>query len=160
LLGVPLFVDESLRDAVWLVFRAFGPSDFVEMTYEDFAGLEQPRIVPFAGGGALPPHVEPPPPITKRTPWPVFQVKPVAGAWGVFDQSGGRAGGRLPTQADAVGHAKELARRAGGAQIAVLDDARRVVSEFVHLPEEREALDADDRVPSFAATRPAHAHRK
>jgi hypothetical protein len=87
-------------------------------------------------------------------------VAPVAGAWEVTGQSGGRAGGRLRTQADAVGHAKELARRAGGAQIIVVDDAGRTMSEFVHQPDEREALEADERLPSFAAARPGHAQRK
>jgi hypothetical protein len=55
--GVPLFVDEQILDADRVAFRAFGANDYVEMSYDDFALIECPRIVSFAHE-ELPPHEE------------------------------------------------------------------------------------------------------
>jgi prolyl-tRNA editing enzyme YbaK/EbsC (Cys-tRNA(Pro) deacylase) len=158
MLGVPLFLDEALRDAAWIVFRASAPAAFVEIAYEDFARLERPRIAAFAGGGALPPHDGSED--AKGRGNHVFRISASLGAWEVFDEHGHRVSARMPTQADAVGRAKELAKRDGGAQIVVTDERGFVVSEFHYLEHERPALeDVDDRSRSIAATRPAHAHR-
>ena len=60
------------------------------------------------------------------------------------------------TPADAVIHAKELARREPqGAQISVYDDAGTRVSEFFYQRDERGSLDWDNSVRSMAASRPA-----
>jgi hypothetical protein len=59
------------------------------------------------------------------------------------------------TQADAVTHAKELARRTeGGAQVLVYSEAGVLVSEFFSRRDGRDALEGDDRVRSVAASRP------
>ena len=55
LFGLPLVVDERIRDCSVVVFRAFGPSDYVEINYDDFARQERPRIASFALAGELPP---------------------------------------------------------------------------------------------------------
>jgi prolyl-tRNA editing enzyme YbaK/EbsC (Cys-tRNA(Pro) deacylase) len=53
LLGVPLIVDEMIEGCATLVFRGFGQSDYIEVPYDDFARLEQPRIASFARAGEL-----------------------------------------------------------------------------------------------------------
>jgi hypothetical protein len=52
--GVPLFVDERVANAAVVCFAAFATTDFVEMTYDDLARLEQPRIAPVGIAGELP----------------------------------------------------------------------------------------------------------
>jgi hypothetical protein len=52
--GVPLFVDERVANAPVVCFAAFATTDFVEMTYDDLARLEQPRIAPVGIAGELP----------------------------------------------------------------------------------------------------------
>jgi hypothetical protein len=37
-----------------VVFRAFGPSDYIEINYDDFARQERPRVASFAHAGELP----------------------------------------------------------------------------------------------------------
>jgi prolyl-tRNA editing enzyme YbaK/EbsC (Cys-tRNA(Pro) deacylase) len=56
LLGVPLFVDVRVAEVPVVAFRAFGPNDFLEIAYDDFALVEQPRIAAFGEAGELPPH--------------------------------------------------------------------------------------------------------
>jgi prolyl-tRNA editing enzyme YbaK/EbsC (Cys-tRNA(Pro) deacylase) len=51
--GMPLVVDERVADAAIVVFRAFGGDDFIEVDYDDFARLEQPRLGAFAFAGEL-----------------------------------------------------------------------------------------------------------
>jgi hypothetical protein len=87
----------------------------------------------------------------------VYSVRSLVGGWAVFDRSDRRVSEWLRTQADAVAHAKELARRDGSAHIVVRDEQDRVASEFFCQREEREALDRDDSVASMAATRPTTA---
>lgn len=54
LFGVPLFVDERVSNSDVICFAAFAPTDSIEMTYDDLARLEQPRVVPLAIAGELP----------------------------------------------------------------------------------------------------------
>jgi hypothetical protein len=56
LLGVPLFVDTRVSEAPVVAFRAFGPNDYIEISYEDFALVERPRVAAFGEAGELPPH--------------------------------------------------------------------------------------------------------
>lgn len=51
--GMALVVDERVADAGILVFRVFGGDDFIEIDYDDFARLEQPRLGSFAYAGEL-----------------------------------------------------------------------------------------------------------
>lgn len=60
LFKVPIFVDESAAKASVIAFCAFSPTDYIELAYDDFARLEQPRIASFAAGGQLPEHGSPP----------------------------------------------------------------------------------------------------
>lgn len=53
LLGASVFVDASLLVAPVIEFVAFAPTDFVQISFEDFARIEQPRIEEFAGAGEL-----------------------------------------------------------------------------------------------------------
>ena len=53
LLGVPLIVDDTIEDCATLVFHGFAQSDYIEVPYDDFARLEQPRIASFARAGEL-----------------------------------------------------------------------------------------------------------
>jgi hypothetical protein len=55
-LHVPLFVDSSLVGSSVIGFRAFAETDWIEMAYDDFARLEQPRIASFGAAGDLPAH--------------------------------------------------------------------------------------------------------
>ena len=87
----------------------------------------------------------------------VYRVRTLDGGWEVLDRAGDRVSEPMRTQADAVAHAKELARRDGGAQILVYDEHRKLTSEFFYQPEERASLAYDDSVPSMAATHPATA---
>lgn len=89
---------------------------------------------------------------------PVFHVRWIGDGWDVFDRRGKRASSeRVYTQAAAVIHAKELARRAGSAQIVVYDTDDHVTSNFFYQRDERDALKQDDRVPTMAASQPVHA---
>ena len=54
LFGAPLLVDQAVMRAPVICFEAFATTDFVEMTYEDFARLEQPRVEAVAMAGELP----------------------------------------------------------------------------------------------------------
>ncbi len=56
LIGVTVLVDEALVAAPVIAFAAFAPTDFVELSYEDFAHIEQPRVASFSTGGELPEH--------------------------------------------------------------------------------------------------------
>lgn len=53
LFGVPLVLDERVRDATKIVFAAFG-ADFFEVVQEDFARQEQPLIASIVRAGDLP----------------------------------------------------------------------------------------------------------
>lgn len=90
-----------------------------------------------------------------------YRVKPWAGGWGVFASADDlrRTEEAHRTRADAVIHAKELARRAGGAQILVYGEHGELDSEFFYQPDERPALADDDSIASFAATRPVSKRR-
>ena len=85
----------------------------------------------------------------------VFLVKSVAGGYEVFDRRGKRLSLGPQEKADAVIHAKELARPEG-AHVLVYAESGEVESEFFYQQEEREALDRDDSTSSFAASQPAH----
>lgn len=60
LLGVPLFVDERVSASPLIAFRAFSPSDIVQLAYEDFARIEAPRVELLAEAGVLPEHASGP----------------------------------------------------------------------------------------------------
>jgi hypothetical protein len=87
----------------------------------------------------------------------VYRVRAVDGSWQVFDRAERGVSERTLSQADAVVHAKELARDEGSAQIIVHDRYGNVVSEFVYQREERPSLAYDDSAPSTAASHPAKA---
>jgi prolyl-tRNA editing enzyme YbaK/EbsC (Cys-tRNA(Pro) deacylase) len=53
--GVPLFVDEQILEAPIVAFRAFSPNDFFELSYDDLALVERPRVAAFARWGELTP---------------------------------------------------------------------------------------------------------
>ena len=53
LLGVPLIVDEAVESCAIIVFRGFGRTDYLEVPYDEFARLEQPKIASFARAGEL-----------------------------------------------------------------------------------------------------------
>ena len=55
--GVPLFVDDQILEADRVAFRAFANNDYVEMSYDDLALIECPRVAAFAHED-LPPHVD------------------------------------------------------------------------------------------------------
>ncbi len=55
LLHVPLLVDESLTKSATITFRAFGGGSLVEVPYEDFARIEQPKVLSVAIAGELGP---------------------------------------------------------------------------------------------------------
>ncbi|HTQ48268.1 MAG TPA: DUF2188 domain-containing protein [Polyangiaceae bacterium] len=95
----------------------------------------------------------------KRTPQHgrVYRVRSVDGGWEVFDRDDHRASERMRAQADAVAHAKELARRDGSAQIIVYDPDGKVVSEFFYQRDERPALAYDDSTRTTAASHAATA---
>jgi prolyl-tRNA editing enzyme YbaK/EbsC (Cys-tRNA(Pro) deacylase) len=57
LLGVPLIIDEGIDETcAVIVFRGFGVDDYVEVPYEDFARLEQPKVASFVRAGELEPQ--------------------------------------------------------------------------------------------------------
>lgn len=47
LYGMPVIIDESLRPEGTLLFRAGSHEEAIEMSFEDFANVEQPRIGSF-----------------------------------------------------------------------------------------------------------------
>ncbi len=53
LFGLPLVVDTRVSEASILLIHAFGENDVLEIAYEDFARLEQPRVGKFAFAGEL-----------------------------------------------------------------------------------------------------------
>jgi hypothetical protein len=53
--GTPVFVDEKVSNASVICFAVFAATDLVEMLYDDFARLEQPRVTEFVRAGELPP---------------------------------------------------------------------------------------------------------
>lgn len=55
LFGLPLFLDDALGEQAVLCFRAFAPTDFIEVTYDDYLRLEQPRVGKVGEAGELPP---------------------------------------------------------------------------------------------------------
>lgn len=56
LMGIPLFVDVRVAELPNLAFRAFGLNDYLEISYDDLALVERPRVASFGEAGALPPH--------------------------------------------------------------------------------------------------------
>jgi prolyl-tRNA editing enzyme YbaK/EbsC (Cys-tRNA(Pro) deacylase) len=54
LMGVPLFVDARVAELPSVAFRAFGPNDYLEISYDDLALVERPRVVAFGEAGELP----------------------------------------------------------------------------------------------------------
>jgi Ala-tRNA(Pro) deacylase len=56
LIGVPLFVDVRVAELPNVAFRAFGPNDYLEISYDDLALVEHPRVAAFGEAGELPPH--------------------------------------------------------------------------------------------------------
>ena len=95
----------------------------------------------------------------KKTPQQghVYRVRSSDGGWVVLDRDENIASERMRTQADAVAHAKELARRDGSAQIIVYDAHGGVASEFFYQREERPALAYDDSTRTTAASHAATA---
>lgn len=91
---------------------------------------------------------------------PAYHVRSVGGGWEVFDREERRVSEMLRTQGDAVGHAKELARRDGAAQVIVHRLDGSIASEFFYQRDERSALAGDDTTATMAASRPAHARRR
>lgn len=83
---------------------------------------------------------------------PIYRVRSVDGDWEVFDRAGRHVSERMRTQADAVAHSKELARRDGSAQIIVYDQHGNLASEFFYQREERPSLAYDDTPPTTAAS--------
>lgn len=88
---------------------------------------------------------------------PVYRVRSSDGGWEVVDRSDRRVSDRMSGQADAVVHAKELARRDGSAQIVVYGQDGHIASEFFYQREERPSLAYDDSTPSAAASHVATA---
>ncbi len=85
----------------------------------------------------------------------VYHVRWLGSGWQVCDQNDRLLSEPTLAQADAVVHAKELARRDGSAQIVVHNEAGTVVSEFFYQRNDRQALAYDDTNPSLAASHPA-----
>lgn len=56
LFGMPVVVDEDATTRASIVFQPWGESDYIEIPYDDFARLEQPRIASFARAGELTAH--------------------------------------------------------------------------------------------------------
>jgi len=83
-----------------------------------------------------------------------YHVRWMGSGWDVQDRAGKSLSEPRMAQADAVMHAKQLAKRDGSAQIIVHDMTGTVVSEFFYQRGERAALAYDDSSPSLAASRP------
>jgi CBS domain-containing protein len=143
-------LDEGGR-AIGIISMADIARRFEEEDREAFSAAPIARtLAAISGAGAVP---------RRAALGPVYHVKSVDGGWEVFDRRGERVSERMDMQSEAVIHAKELARRAGSAQIIVHDERRRIQSEFFYGKDERSALASDDTVPSMAASRPVHARR-
>jgi hypothetical protein len=54
LFGVPTLLDEAATQAPLIAFAVFSPFDIIEMSFEDFARIEHPRIASFVAAGELP----------------------------------------------------------------------------------------------------------
>lgn len=90
---------------------------------------------------------------------PLYRVIYADGGWTVVDHQGKRLSVLLDTTGDAVARAKDLAVRAGSAQIVVCDRDGKVVSDFMHQREERPSLRGDDTTDdSLFGSRPATRH--
>lgn len=87
---------------------------------------------------------------------PAYRIAAADSGWAVFDRDGVRISEHLRGESDAVVHAKELARRDGGAYVIVEGTDGRILSEFFHQPEERRSLANDDSVPTLAASQVVH----
>jgi hypothetical protein len=83
---------------------------------------------------------------------PVYSVRSIGAGWEVFDREDRSVSERMRSQSDAVGHAKELARRDGSAQLVVYDVHGKIASEFFYQREERPSLAYDDSTPMTAAS--------
>lgn len=57
-IGALTLIDEAVTAASAVAFAAFASTDIVEIPYDDFSRLEQPRIASFAIGGELPERSE------------------------------------------------------------------------------------------------------
>lgn len=57
-LHVPVIADEALSGSSVIAFRAFAATDWIELAWDDYARIEQPRLASFASAGELPPHGE------------------------------------------------------------------------------------------------------
>lgn len=64
-MGVTTFVDEAVSQASPLVFNAFASTDIVEVPYDEYSRVEQPRVSSFAIGGELPAASEESEPVKK-----------------------------------------------------------------------------------------------
>ena len=53
-MGLLTLIDEAVAMASAVVFAAFSSNDIVEIPYDDFSRLEQPRVASFAAFGELP----------------------------------------------------------------------------------------------------------
>jgi prolyl-tRNA editing enzyme YbaK/EbsC (Cys-tRNA(Pro) deacylase) len=53
--GAPVFIDPSVIASNDIEFGVFGSTDFIEMPYDEFARLEQPRVAELVAAGELPP---------------------------------------------------------------------------------------------------------
>jgi prolyl-tRNA editing enzyme YbaK/EbsC (Cys-tRNA(Pro) deacylase) len=56
--GALVVVDEQITAAPAIAFEAFASSDHIEIPYDKFAMLEQPKVVSFVTGGELPKRQE------------------------------------------------------------------------------------------------------
>lgn len=54
MLGVPLILDEKVAEYGVICFRVFTQTDVIDIPYDDFARLEQPRLASIASAGELP----------------------------------------------------------------------------------------------------------
>jgi hypothetical protein len=83
---------------------------------------------------------------------PVYRIRPWAEGWGVFASRGEDipvSPELMRTSADAVAHARELARRAGGGFIVVFDEDGRIRSELFQVPDHHHEM-----IPSLAMSEP------
>ena len=53
LFGIPLFVDDAVAACSSVAFGAFSTGVCVELSYDDFARIEQPKVLPLGFGGEL-----------------------------------------------------------------------------------------------------------
>lgn len=53
-MGALILVDEAVATASSIAFAVFARTDILEIPYDDFSRVEQPRVASFAVGGELP----------------------------------------------------------------------------------------------------------